>query len=64
MSQIPDFKECLPSAGENNKFDLTDMSNIFEFTASRLLAIQIAVEDSTLVTSVEGGKYECDMFVP
>ncbi|KAG1720290.1 hypothetical protein EDB19DRAFT_1836059 [Suillus lakei] len=53
MSNIPGFTECLSPTSNLTTFDLADMANIFEFTASRLLAIRRALANTTLVTSAK-----------
>ncbi|KAG2086320.1 uncharacterized protein F5147DRAFT_659239 [Suillus discolor] len=53
MSDIPGFTERVSPTSDRTTFDLTDMANIFEFAASHLLAIRIALEDSALVTSAK-----------
>lgn len=53
MSNIPGFTERVSPTGDHTTFDLTDMANILEYTASRLLAIHVVLKDSTLVTSAK-----------
>ncbi|KAG1741938.1 hypothetical protein EDB19DRAFT_1907716 [Suillus lakei] len=53
MSNIPGFTEHLSPTGDLTTFDLANMANIFEFAASRLLAICRVLANTTLVTSAK-----------
>ncbi|KAG1720013.1 hypothetical protein EDB19DRAFT_1918316 [Suillus lakei] len=53
MSNIPGATERSSPTGDRPTFDLADMANIFEFAASRLLAIHRSLENTTPVSSAK-----------
>ncbi|KAG1749485.1 hypothetical protein EDB19DRAFT_1904603 [Suillus lakei] len=53
MSNIPGATERSSPTGDRPTFDLANMANIFEFTASRLLAIHRSLENTTPASSVK-----------